>query len=39
MRILPYFIEKDGESDLLTFIENLNDNEEEDLGFEDENLL
>lgn len=23
MRILPYFIEKDGESDLLTFIENM----------------
>lgn len=31
MRILPYFIEKDGESDLLTFIENLGDIEDEDV--------
>ena len=34
MRILPYFIEKDGESDLLTFIENL-DEEGDDAVFEE----
>ena len=33
MRILPYFIEKDGESDLLTFIENLDQVTEESPDF------
>lgn len=39
MRILPYFIEKDGESDLLTFIENLSEESIEKSDFEDETLL
>lgn len=39
MRILPYFIEKDGESDLLTFIENLTEEEAIKSDFEDETLL